>query len=574
MAETVTAAGDTSALDRAVDELRARRDEWVRLSVERRIELLLETRRNLRRLAQAWVDASVQGKSIDPSLPWVGEEWVSGPWALASGINAYVETLTALASGRPLGFRKLDSRGAGQLAVEVFPRTIFDRLLMSGITAEVWMEPGVTRENLPQHMASFYRRVDPAGAVALVLGAGNINSIPPLDALYRLIARGQVVMLKLNPVNGYLEEVLRQVFAPFVSAGYLRIVAGGAEVGAHLTGHTGVDEIHITGSARTHDAIVFGPGPEGEERKRRGEPLLSKPITSELGGVGPVIVVPGPWSEADLRFQAENVVTMKLHNAGCNCVAAQVLVLPREWELRDRFLNEVRELFRELPPRTAYYPGAADRQRAAVQAHPDAVLYSGEVPRTLIAGLDPEAEHETCFTEELFGAVLCETSLPGGDASEFLRAAVTFCNQRLDGTLGATLLVHPSTEQSLGPELDRALADLRYGAIGVNGWNAVNFLLGQATWGAFPGHTLGDIGSGIGVVHNSFLFDAPQKTVARGSFYPFPRSWLHGDPSLLPRPPWFVTNRTAHVTARRVAQFALDPGWQHIPGIFASALQG
>jgi aldehyde dehydrogenase (NAD(P)+) len=125
-----------------------------------------------------------------------------------------------------------------------------------------------------------------------------------------------------------------------------------------------------------------------------------------------------------------------------------------------------------------------------------------------------------------------------------------------------------------GVALDRAIADLEYGAVGVNVWNAVAFLLAQATWGAYPGHTIEDIGSGIGVVRNSFLFDRPQKTVARGPFYPFPRSWLHGDPSLLPKPPWFVTNRTAHVTARRVATIAVDPRLRRIPGIFWSALRG
>ncbi|MDK1348635.1 hypothetical protein QNO09_36295 [Streptomyces sp. 378] len=30
-------------------------------------------------------------------------------------------------------------------------------------------------------------------------------------------------------------------------------------------------------------------------------PLLDKPATSELGGVSPTIVLPGGWSEADLR---------------------------------------------------------------------------------------------------------------------------------------------------------------------------------------------------------------------------------------------------------------------------------
>jgi aldehyde dehydrogenase (NAD(P)+) len=170
--------------------------------------------------------------------------------------------------------------------------------------------------------------------------------------------------------------------------------------------------------------------------------------------------------------------------------------------------------------------------------------------------------------------VLGETSLVGRDAASFLATAVEFCNERLDGTLGATLLVHPRTVADLGERLDQAIAALRYGAIGVNVWNAVAFLLAQCPWGAYPGHTLADISSGRGVVHNSFLFDRPEKTVVWGSFYPFPRSWLHGDPSLLPRPPWFVTNRTAATTARRVAAFAVDPGWRHVPGIFLSALRG
>jgi acyl-CoA reductase-like NAD-dependent aldehyde dehydrogenase len=338
--------------------------------------------------------------------------------------------------------------------------------------------------------------------------------------------------------------------------------------------HPGIDEIHITGSTHSHDAIVFGTGPEGEARRRRGQPLLAKPISSELGGVGPAIVVPGPWSPADIRYQAENLVTMKLHNGGCNCVAAQVLVLPREWEQREALLAEIRRLFAELPPRRAYYPGAADRWRSAIEAHPEAERFAGEVPRTLIAGLDPQNAGEMCFNTEFFGAVLGETSLPGTDAASFLDAAVEFCNTRLDGTLGASLLVHPHTQRELGDRLEQALARLRYGAIGVNVWNASAFLVAQCPWGAYPGNPLEDVGSGRGLVHNSFLLDSTEKTVIRGAFYPFPRSWAHGDASLLPRPPWFVTNHTAATTARRVAAFAVHPGWRHLPGIFLSALRG
>lgn len=564
---------DTVALDLKITELRNHAETWARLPVTDKIEMLETSRAKLGRCSRRWVDASVAGKRIDPNSPWVGEEWVTGPWALAAGIGGYLETLEAVATGRLPNFDGLHRGPGGRLVVPVYPRSVFDRLLMSGITVDVWMQPGIDEVNLANHTASFYRQDAPEGGVALVLGAGNINAIAPMDALYRLLAFGQVVLLKMNPINDYLGAILEEVFEPFVAGGFLRIASGGADVGAYLTRHPGIDAVHITGSAVSHDAIVFGPGDEGRERKLRGEPVLDKPITSELGGVGPVIVVPGPWSAADLRYQAEHVATMKLHNSGCNCVAAQVLVTPAEWGLRGAFLDRIRTVLSELPPRTAYYPGTADRHASLKAAHPDAESFDGDVPRTLITGVDPEAD-DPCFTAEVFGPVLAETALPGSDPRSFLERAVAFCNDRLEGTLGATILVHPDTMRELGEAFDRAVADLRYGAVGVNVWNAVAFLLAQASWGAFPGHSLNEVGSGIGVVHNSFLFDSAEKSVARGPFYPFPRSWMHGDPSLLPKPPWFVTNTTAHTTARRVAAFACDPGWRHIPGIFLSALRG
>jgi len=441
------------------------------------------------------------------------------PWALAATINGYLETLSALAAGRLPEFRGIVTRGDGRLVVPVFPRSVFDRLLLSGITAEVWMQPGVTAANLAEHMASFYRELGPRGGVALVLGAGNVNAIAPLDALYRLIARGQVVLLKMSPVNAYLAPILEEVLEPFVAAGYLRLVSGGAEVGEDLVRHDGIDEVHITGSAATHDAIVWGVGDQAVERRRRGEPLLGKPITSELGGAGPVIVVPGPWSAADLRYQAEHVVTMKLHNAGCNCVAAQVLVLAREWPLRGAFLDEVRRLMRELPPRAAYYPGAADRQRAAVAAHSDAERFAGDVPRTLITGLDPSRPASTAsrarHLERSSPRSSCRaTTWPASSAMPW-RSATSVSPARWErrcwSTRGRCARRSPPRP---GDRRSRVW------------WGGCQHLVRDClparagTVGAYAGHTIEDVGSGIGVVHNGFLIENSQKTVARASFYP------------------------------------------------------
>jgi aldehyde dehydrogenase (NAD(P)+) len=565
---------DTEKLDRSVELLQEHKDEWARLPIPKKIELLLQVRSRLGERAEKWVETSAKSKSMDPHSPWVGEEWTTGPWAIAEGINGYLDTLQALAAGRLLKPKKVSTRPDGQVVARIFPANIFNVIMLNGIHADVWMQPGVSAADLESHMGAFYRQEDPSGKVSLVLGAGNVTSIAPLDAIYKLYACGQVVLLKLSPVNDCVGPILEDVFAPLIEAGFLQCAYGGADVGKYLVQHAGIDEIHITGSAHTHDSIVFGSEPEGAERKRLNQPLISKPITSELGGVGPVIIAPGKWSRADIRFQAENVVTMKLHNNGYNCVASQVLILPESWNQREEFLDAVRDLMRRLPPRPAFYPGATERHQEALAAHANVEQFSADETRLLITDVDPNAENVYCFNKEFFGAVFAQTSLPGKDAAEFLRNAVDFCNRKLSGTLGATLIVHPRTIKELGPALDNSIAALRYGSVGVNIWNAAAFLLAQASWGAYPGHSFADIQSGMGVVGNSFLFDKPEKTVARGCFYPFPRSWLHGESSFFPRPPWFVTNKTAHLTTKRVAMFAASPGYRHLPGILISALLG
>ena len=570
---------EQQALERGLEALAGHQLAWATLPIAEKIKLLGQVKRATAAVAERWVQAAVKAKGIPAGSPLAGEEWSSGPWALLYGLSQYIRTLGEIARyGIPV-IKKSAMRTApnGQLVVEVFPSSLYDRLLLSGITAEVWMEPGVTEENLKSNLAAFYREKHPSGKLALVLGAGNIASIAPLDVLYKLVAEGQVCLLKMNPVNEYLGPFLEEAFEPLTDAGFVRIVYGSGEVGAWLCNHALVEEIHVTGSARTHDNIVFGSGPEGAARKAKNQAKNLRRVTSELGNISPTIVVPGPWTAADRQFQAENIATQKMHNAGFNCIAAQVLVLPADWDQTEALLGAVKSTLRGIPNRKAYYPGAADRQQKATEAHPEAELLDGPgegVPRTLVAKVSAENPEDFCFREEAFGGVLTATRLPGANAADFLRNAVRFCNDALWGTLGANILIHPSTIKELGPLFDDALAELRYGCIAVNTWTGVGFLLAQASWGAFPGHARNDIQSGSGVVHNALLFDRPQKSIVRAPFYPFPRGAIHGQAAILPKPPWFVTNKRAEEVTRKLTFFEARPSLLRLPGIFISALRG
>ncbi len=560
-------------IDQLLETLNDHNQEWADLSIRERIDLLEQVHSNIGTHAQRWVEAAVEAKQIPSGSPWEGEEWASGPWACLYGIDHLIKSLKVLDAGKDLlSGTKIRTRADGQVIVRVHPADIYDQLLLNGVEAEVWMQPEVTRLTLKDHMAEFYREENPVGKVALVLGAGNIAAIAPLDVIYKLYAEGQVCILKMNPVNDYLGPILEDIFEPFVARGFLEFAYGGVEVGKYLSFHDIVEEIHITGSERTHDAIVFGVGDDAADRKKKDNPLNPRRVTSELGGVGPTIIVPGPWSDSDIAFQAEHVVTQKMHNGGFNCVASQVLVLPETWDKSAKFMDALRKTFNSIEPRAPYYPGAMDRLERAEKQAENAEHFGDS--RLLITDIPSEGDQYE-FSNEFFCGVLAQTSLPGDDAEAFLRNAIDFANDTLHGTLGCNIIIHPKTMKKLGSKFEDLVAELRYGTIGINSWVGAGFLLGRAPWGAFPGHERNDIQSGVGVVHNALLFDKPQKTVVKAPFRQFPASIATGEFTLLPRPPWFATNEMAGEVMMRVSKLAADDSkWKHIPGIFAKALRG
>jgi aldehyde dehydrogenase (NAD(P)+) len=561
---------DIAALDRDLAVLRSSAREWVTIPLAEKRSLLEALRGATAEVADEWVRVSCQGKGIAMNSPAAGEEWMSGPYALLSNVAALIQLIEHLEAGtNPLDRVKLRRLPGGQVALRVFPAVAQDRVVV-GYTAHVWLRPGVTLEQAKAGVARRLRDTDLPGQVSLVLGAGNISSIPPLDGLTKLYQDNAVVLIKLNPVNAYLEPVLNRAFAPFVERGFMRITAGGIDVGSYLVRHAEVDSIHITGNSASHDAVVFGPGEEGARRKLARESLITKPITSELGGVGPVVVVPGRWRDSALRLQAENLATQRLHNSGFNCIATQIVVLPQSWPQAGRFLDYLRQAIRDAPDRPAYYPGAADRQRRAVEAHPKAELLGGDpdVPRTLLTDLHADNAGEPAFRTEYFSPVLGVTRLPGATAAEFLDNAVEFCNERLLGDLGVGLIVTPQTIRGLRPRLDAVIARLRYGTVAINCWVGPIFGMPRAPWGAFPGHDVYDVGSGVGVVHNALLLDPDhvERSVGRGPFHPWPK------------PLWFVTNRTAHTTGERMTRFAAEASWgkamPRLLTVLTSSLQG
>ena len=84
---------ETIDLDRDLATLRASARAWVVLPLPEKLELLHQVREATGQVAQEWVQASCAGKQISPHAPVAGEEWMSGPYALITGVAALADTL-------------------------------------------------------------------------------------------------------------------------------------------------------------------------------------------------------------------------------------------------------------------------------------------------------------------------------------------------------------------------------------------------------------------------------------------------------------------------------------------------
>jgi hypothetical protein len=264
---------------------------------------------------------------------------------------------------------------------------------------------------------------------------------------------------------------------------------------------------------------------------------------------------------------------MITQNASFNCNAAKVIVVAKQWLQRETFLAALDAELKRTPPRKAYYPGAQDRYAAFLENYPSAHVVGAtpaDTPREVVPWtvIPLGSAHEGyAFRHEAFCGVVAEVEIDAPDSgsvsvSQFLSEAVKLANESCWGTLSCCLLVHPATEESHGAEIARAIEDLRYGAIGINVWPGVIYGLVSPTWGAYPGHRPEDIQSGVGVVHNTWLFDHPEKSVVRAPF------------RIRPTPPWFSDHKNLLELGQRLVEFEAAPSYRRLFRVALAGMKG
>lgn len=556
---------DAASLDRCLEKLTDGRDRLSRMDVAQRIALLEQCVDGISSVASEWVDVVCESKGIARGSRERAQEVLGGPAATLRQLQLFLRSMRRInRRGIPRLPAKPVRKSDGRIGIRLTPCPgFYDPITFIGFRATTWLQPEIGEDNLDASLATAYGSREQTGT-SLVLGAGNVSGIPAADMLTKLCVDNRVVLLKMNPVNECVGPVFERSFAPLVENDLLRIISGDAKIGAAAVADDRVDDIHITGSEATHDAIVWGPpGSEREDRRRRDDPVMNKPVGSELGNVTPWIVVPGAYSKTSLKFQAENIVASMTNNAAFNCVATRVIVTWKQWPERERFLKRIETALAKVPQRVAYYPGAeqhfeqysgltsdkaqrllretADGGVAGSQTCPGGTTTfvagtdraEGTLPWTLIRNVSPD-EESPLFGTESFVCVCAEVPIDATSPEEFLRKATEFCNEKLWGTLAASITVpsrfkrKPKTRQVLEECVDR----LRYGVVAQNQWSGVVFALMSPPWGGHPSSTRQDIQSGTGWVHNSFMLTGIEKTVLEAPLVVLPKPvWLASHPA-------------------------------------------
>jgi len=524
---------NTLDIDREISTMRLASKELISISNKELANIFQECINQIPSFADYWVDLEAQNKQINPNTSAIGEQWAGGPWLVVWSFRYIVKSLSHFPN---LDFNLDNKYNKEDHTLQIFPTERIEKLLYMGVKGYIKLRKNMTLEDFKKYRG-FESRINTNNATTtLVLGAGNQGCIPILDFAYHITTRRSPIVLKLNPVNEYLKPIFEKILAPFIKHHFLTIVTGDAEVGKYLSEHHAISHIHLTGSHLTYENIAYGKKLNDKEKGSKTiKKINTTSISTELGNVTPVIIIPDKWSKSDIRVQAKKVATAKLQNAGFNCIAAQVVVLDDKWKHKDDFINEVKNIISGQSTRHFYYPGSKDRI-LSINKNPNTEILSLDECEVPYSSTTTDEDDTFYFHNEIWGGSIIFKTISSNTVPEYIKKATEFCNNNLWGNLGCTVIIKPKTEKKYSKSFKSMLDELKYGTIGINEWCALGFAIPSLPWGGYPGNKDSDIQSGQGYVHNTYLFESPLNGIIRTNFKPL----MNIDS------PWFVTHKNSH----------------------------
>ncbi|MER9866543.1 aldehyde dehydrogenase family protein [Mesorhizobium sp. M0136] len=325
---------------------------------------------------------------------------------------------------------------------------------------------GETIDNsLPGEIVSFTRK-EPVGVVGAII-PWNAPTAASIWKIGPALATGCTIVLKpseeapLTPL--LIADIMNEAGVP---EGVVNIVTGtGAEAGAALAEHMGVDKIVFTGSTATGQSIV------------RASAGNLKRVSLELGGKSPVIVC----ADADLDKAVPVAAMSVFANSGQICIAGSRLFVERA--VHDEFVERLAAYAKGLrvgdgiDPATEIGPLVSEKQLQRVTGYLEAGTAEGAklvtggtrlvegalaagnfVAPTVFAGVSDDMK---IAREEIFGPVI--SALPFDSLDE----AVERANNTPYGLAAGVFTQNLATAHQLSRKI-------RAGSVWVNTYHAID----------------------------------------------------------------------------------------------------
>ncbi|MEA3463110.1 MAG: aldehyde dehydrogenase family protein [Bacteroidota bacterium] len=234
--------------------------------------------------------------------------------------------------------------------------------------------------------------------VTLVIGPWNYPFMLSLVPLISALAAGNTVILKPSEVTTHSSAAMAAIINSNFPRELLHVVEGGVAETTELLKQK-FDKIFFTGSTQVGRIVM----------RAAAEHLT--PVTLELGGKNPVIVMP----DCHLKRTAQRIAWGKLHNNGQACVSPDHLYVHES--IKDQLIQEIGmhmdRITQSDPKQSPLLPRMVNERnfdRVLGLIDPKKVVVGGSSDRsecyiepTILDGIRPD---DPIMQEEIFGPVL------------------------------------------------------------------------------------------------------------------------------------------------------------------------
>jgi len=234
--------------------------------------------------------------------------------------------------------------------------------------------------------------------VTLVIGPWNYPFMLSLVPMISALAAGNTVILKPSEVTSHSSAVMAELINSNFPKELIHVVEGGVRETTELL-KLKFDKIFFTGSTQVGRIIM----------RAAAEQLT--PVTLELGGKNPVIVLPN----CNLKRTAQRIAWGKLHNNGQSCVSPDHLYVHES--IREQLIQEIGKQMDRItgsdPKGSPLLPRMVNESnfdRVMALIDPEKVVFGGKCDRSECyiepTIMDGVSQDDPVMQEEVFGPLL------------------------------------------------------------------------------------------------------------------------------------------------------------------------